>query len=196
MAQKEQISVSEDRAKYRCPPGLQDLIDLINKIDARTPEDWKEWEKMAPGVTAAEQQWCKAVHEVAQMATLPVDWREDYRKAVVGTPEEWDRFCRDLSGCLGHQVELWRRWPGSNFTRFPTITMGLAISPDGRINSPDYDGSLSMIGIDAKRLKECRHCQRIFWATRIDMVACGKRCAGNLRAKTFRRNRGIRKRRK
>jgi len=57
-----------------------------------------------------------------------------------------------------------------------------------------------MLGVEAKMLKERRHCQRIFWASRIDMVACSKRCADNLRAKNFRESKRLaakdRKRRK
>ena len=186
MAQKQQTSVTTDRAKNRCPRLLSLWIGKINHIDKMSAKSWADLEKFSPGGAQLLRGECKAVHELAQMAALPTDWRDDYSKAVVGTTEEWDRFCRDLSGCMGFPVKLWRKWPVTIRKQWPTMSIELTIMNDGRINSLENDVRAAMLGVEARRIKECRICQQIFWATRIDMVACGKRCANALRQRTFR----------
>jgi hypothetical protein len=180
---KKQIDVMADRAKYRCPPGLQELIDAVNEIDETSDEKWERIEKRNPFQAFDEKNLCKGIHQIAQLASLPPgNMREEYAKAVTGTEEEWDRFCQRLA------TKLWRKWPDlyAREWRWPLISFELVIEVDGKIG-PHYHNMLNALwGIEAKRLKECRHCQQIFWASRIDMVACGNRCAGTLRAKTFR----------
>jgi hypothetical protein len=108
---------------------------------------------------------------------------------LAGTGEEWDRFCRDLSTCLDAQVKLWRKWPRTTPISYagyrPEILITFTIGDDGRISTPDSNMLTSLIGVEAKRLKECRKCQQIFWASRIDMVACDPRCANALRQREF-----------
>lgn len=182
MRKKQQIDVTQDRAQYRCPPGLKELIDVVNAINETSDEEWERIEKYNPFEAFGHKDLCKGVHQIAQLANLPVDMREDYAKAVVGAPEVWDRFCKRLA------AKLWRKWPDlyAREWRWPLISFELVIDADGKIG-PHYHNMLNALwGIEAKRLKECQYCQRIFWASRINMTACSKRCGGNLRAKTFR----------
>jgi hypothetical protein len=179
MARKEQIGVTKDRAKYRCPDALKRLIDSVNWIDDMN--DLLDKRGVGdPNIADQNKALCKGVHEIAQIAALPQNMWLEYSRAVVGTGEEWEKFCVRLP------AQLWRKWPNLVSRLWPQITIMLFISDDGLINSPGHDIMTALIGVEAKRLKECRHCQHIFWALRIDMVACGKRCATALRQRTFR----------
>jgi hypothetical protein len=215
---------AKSRAKHRCPPSLKKLVDYVNWADANSLDgtlqklvkQMKDARVSESHIRALKKQWasivgsirslCRGVHELAQVAALPPTMREKYAKAVVGTDEEWERFC----SCL--PARLWRDPnPGGNLIvqgkyrewnravalgpriewNWPQVAIELVIGDDGRVASPDYNGMAALIGIEAKRLKECRRCQKIFWATRTDMVACSKTCAGALRAKTFRENKRL-----
>src|SRR5262245_30541252 len=74
------------RAKHRCPPELEGAINLVNSIAATPPE------QVPDDVYRAFMSLCRIFHEMAQLANMPADMREDYAKAVVGTPEEWKKF--------------------------------------------------------------------------------------------------------
>ncbi len=43
-------------------------------------------------------------------------------------------------------------------------------------------------GVEARRIRECQKCRRIFWAGRLDMTCCSTRCAKVLRTKNWRVN--------
>src|SRR5262245_1482832 len=227
MPQKQQISVTEDRAKNRCPPMLRRLIDLVNSIPPETAlphqvdlfngsfdesPDQRQLRDVMREILRDVPDWyfqCfddeiatyisfrnlrRTVHEMAQIAALPDDWRQAYALAVVSDTGVWERFQTALP------APLWREWTMMDAGtvakpwRWPWSAITHAIGDDGRISSPELDMLTAWIGVEAKRLKECRHCQRIFWATRIDMVACGKRCAGAVRAATFREKKRLDKR--
>jgi len=183
MAQKGRNVVTGNRAKNRCKPEVQELIDLVNEIDETSDKDWKELEKYNnPWDAHADENFCKGIHQMAQLANLPVDVREDYVRALGGSPEEWDRFC-DRVG-----VKLWRKWPEppDRGWRWPLVTYELTIDADGRIE-PHYHNNLTALeGIEARRLKECRRCQRIFWAQWINMVTCDDQCGNAFRQQTSR----------
>jgi hypothetical protein len=189
MAQEQQKGVTKDRSKYRCPAALQKLIDTVNMVEASAEVleenafDSGDDENLLRGL-------CKSVHELAQMAALPADLWRDYAKAVVGTVEEWERFCRKLP------ASLWRRWPeidtreANPFLRkWPRISIPLIIGPDYIVSAPERTYGTPLIGIDARRLRECRVCWRIFWATRIDKsggpFGCSPRCNNTLRQREF-----------
>jgi len=128
----------------------------------------------------------RTVHEMAQIASMPDEWRQDYAKAVVSDTEVWERFQTRLP------APLWREWTTTDSVtvtkpwRWPWIALTLAIGADGRIYHPELEMLTALIGIDAKRLRECRKCHQIFWAQWITTMDCDKRCGGSFRAKTFR----------
>jgi hypothetical protein len=167
---------------------VRELIRIVNEIDKTSDKDWKDLKYSSPWDAHADQEFCKIIHRMAQFASLPVDWRGDYSKAVAGAQEEWDRFCQDLSVCLGFSVKLWRKWGNESDRewRWPLATYELTINSNGKIEPRYHNNLLALAGIEANRIRECRHCQEIFWAKQSNMVACGKRCANNLRARTFR----------
>jgi hypothetical protein len=188
MAQKEQICVTEGRAKYRCPPGMQELIELVNSACEAYEVIEKEYEKehLPPPKDHDLKSICKSVHELAQMAALPADIWRDYVKAVIGTVEEWEIFCRKLP------APLWRKWPEIDmrgalpFLRtWPQLTISLVIGSDYRVSAPEQYHMTALIGIDARRLRECRVCWRIFWASRVEKTGgpygCSAQCNNTLR---------------
>lgn len=50
------------------------------------------------------------------------------------------------------------------------------IGHDGSIQSPVLKATRALQGIEAKRLRKCPVCERIFWAAQLNMVTCGSRC--------------------
>ncbi|HKQ90020.1 MAG TPA: hypothetical protein VJZ77_05010 [Blastocatellia bacterium] len=161
---------------------MKELIDIVNKIDRISDEDWKEFEYNNPFDAHADKNFCKGIHQMAQLANLPVNMWGDYARALGGSTEEWERFCQSLP------AKLWRKWPEQHDRewRWPLVTYELMIDADGLIK-PHYHNSLSALeNIEARRLRECRYCQRIFWASRIVMVQCSKRCGNNFRQKECR----------
>jgi hypothetical protein len=181
-SKKQQIDVTSDRAKFGCPLEVRELIRVVNKIDQTLDKDWKDLDYSNPWDAHANQEFCKIIHQMAQLARVPADMREDYARALGGSQEEWDRFCERLG------VPLWRKWSNESDRewRWPLGTYELTINSNGKIEPRYHNNLLALAGVEATRIRECRHCQEIFWASRNDMVACGKRCANNLRAKTFR----------
>lgn len=69
---------------------------------------------------------------------------------------------------------------------WPRITFDLTLDADGRIGFPAFETLDALIGVDAKRLRECEMCQRIFWARQDNMVACGPRCSNANRQRRHR----------
>jgi hypothetical protein len=43
-------------------------------------------------------------------------------------------------------------------------------------------------GVEAKRIRECKRCGKIYWAGRVDMPGCSKECTHALRQKRYREN--------
>src|SRR4030095_1592554 len=131
MAQKPQKSVTKNRAKYRCLPRLEILISAVNAIDEQEDPDEGRYDFADNDY----KRLCKSIHELAQMASLRRDMRDDYRKAMAGSPEEWDRFC-DRVG-----VKLWRKWPEMDAwesgRRWPSIPVPLTINSDGLVSTPE-----------------------------------------------------------
>jgi len=161
---------------------VEELITIVNEIDRTLDKDWKDLDYNNPWDAHASQDFCKIVHQMAQLASLRADMREDYARVLGGSEEEWDRFCK----CL--PAPLWRKWHNKSDRewRWPLATYELTINSNGKIEPRYHNNLTALAGVEASRIRECRHCQEIFWASRNDMFACGKRCAGNLRAKTFR----------
>src|SRR5262245_49741457 len=167
MAQKQQTTLTPSRAKNRCPPMLETLIRQVNEIDGDTE------------IYGHMKSLCKGVHELAQLAALPVGMRDGYATAVVGTDEEWEHFCQGLPG------KPWRKWPEMNIQKWqwPQTVVELVIDSDGRILPVDFVLS-ALRGVEARRLRECRVCQKIFWASRLDRkggpYGCSSQCNNTL----------------
>jgi hypothetical protein len=131
---------------------------------------------------------CRILHELAQLAALPIDMRKGYAKAVVGSAEEWERFCKRLP------ARLWRDWieiePPPKTWRWPSVLVEFVIDDSGKITRRELDFLIFMEGVEARRLRECRVCQRLFWASRIEKsgapYGCSDQCNNTLRQRDSR----------
>jgi hypothetical protein len=166
MRPKNQANLTSDRARFRPKATLRDLIALVNAIDKISDEEWREMERYDPFDVFHRKNLCKCVHQIAQLANLPDgNMQKEYAKAVVGTEEEWERFCQNLP------VKPWRKWSDlhAGQWRWPWISYELVIGAGGQIVPSHHFTQISALeGIEAKRLRECQKCQRIFWALRIE----------------------------
>jgi hypothetical protein len=141
-----------------------------------------------PDVAPHVRNFCRTVHQMAQLAALPADMRQDYAKAIVGTAEEWDRFCKRLP------APLWRDWidvdPQPATWSKPRVSFPMDIGDDGCWRPAESDILQVFDGIDANRLRECRKCWRIFWVSRLDKdggpFGCSDRCNNALYQRTSR----------
>lgn len=81
--------------------------------------------------------------------------------------------------------------------REPIIGAELVIGEDGIIRL-SANNILELIDVDARRIRECEVCGRIFWARQDNMVACeNTRCKTNVRKRRQReRDRLLAKRKK
>src|SRR5215472_13712617 len=122
MKQKEQASLTDAERIM----GLKSIINLVNTIAEKPPE-----EHGPPGVSTVIRDLCRTFHQVAQFAALSEegDVREQYKKAVVGTDEEWEKYCDWLG------VKLWRGWtdidpPPATWSK-PRFSVALDITSNG-----------------------------------------------------------------
>jgi hypothetical protein len=176
--QKDQTNLTRDRARFQPTPEVGELIALVNAIDEISDEEWQKMERYDPFDVFHRQNLCKCVHQIAQIANLPDgNMQEEYAKAVVGTEEEWERFCQRLP------VKPWRKWANlhAGQWRWPWISYELVISDDGLIVPSHHFRQIAALeNIEAKRLRECQKCQRIFWTSRIEKkggpYGCGPEC--------------------
>jgi hypothetical protein len=175
------------------PISLTELIDAINALPPSTEliESMERHTAQEPPVIAQEMrfvinEWIKlrrTIYRLAHLAALPPDMWSDYVFASASSPEEWKRFCSHLP------APLWRDWTEEDGWEWPSISISLEFSDDGRIFEGAKNVLTTLIGIEAKRLRECRVCQKIFWATRIEKsggpYGCSSQCNNTLRQRAF-----------
>jgi hypothetical protein len=142
----------------------------------------------SPDIAPVIRNFCRTFHQIAHVIALPADMRADYAKAVVGTDEEWKKFCERLP------APLWRGWtdtdPMPAAWDKPRISFGLDITEDGiKPDAHDILQILVDVGADIRRMRECRVCQKLFWAKRIEKTGgpfgCSVRCNNVHRQRDF-----------
>ncbi len=171
------------------PPSLTELIDAINALrptaELRESLDRREAQEhlvIAHNMRMVISVWInlrRTFHRLAHLAALPLDMRGNYILASAGSPEMWERFCSRLP------APLWRDWTEEDGWEWPSLSISLEFDDDGRVFTGTDSILSTLIGIEAKRLRECRVCQKIFWATRIEKsggpYGCGAQCNNVLR---------------
>jgi hypothetical protein len=177
LSKKTEISVTEST-------GLELIIKMVNGV-VQNPS----WLGGTPEGVMNVRNICRTFHQMAQYAALPADMREDYAKAVVGTAEEWDKFCSRLP------AKLWREWadidPQPRTWFKPRISYPLELGDDWRWRQRERDIMELLEEIDARRLRECRVCQKIYLVSRIvkktgGPYGCSPQCNNTLRQRTYR----------
>lgn len=172
---------------------LIELIDAINALPPSTEliESMDRHTAQEPPVIAQQRrfvinEWIKlrrTIYRLAHLAALPLDMWSDYIFASASSPEEWERFCSRLP------APLWRDWTEEDGWEWPNISISLEFSDDGRIFEGAKNVLTTLIGIEAKRLRECRVCQKIFLTTRIEKsggpYGCSSQCNNTLRQRAF-----------
>jgi len=174
MKQKEEVSLIFTDWSYQ--ERLETVVNLVNRLTHETPI-----ERLGPPAVAFHlRDFCRTFHQIAQIVSLPRgNLREEYKKAVVGTDEEWDDFCERLP------AKLWRGWtdidPSPVAWRKPRISFELDVDDDG-IKAEAYHLLQILVetGADIRRLRECRVCLKLFWASRLDKkggpFGCSPKC--------------------
>lgn len=192
----QEISVTPTSTPKQCPPLVRQLIDALNKLptSAELKKELGEREAtelpfVARQMRVVVNQWIdlrRTLHRLAQLAALPADMHFDYMVASIGSEEEWDSFCRRLP------APLWRDSTEANVPvdwEWPCFSITLEFSDDGRVCAPEHNMLIAFIGIEAKRLRECRVCWQIFWASRIEKsggpYGCSPRCNNTLRQRAY-----------
>ena len=64
----------------------------------------------------------------------------------------------------------------------------LYIDKDGKVNIGTDFFADAVQGVEAKRIRECQACSRIFWAGRITQKGCSPACANRIRVDKWRKN--------
>ncbi len=69
----------------------------------------------------------------------------------------------------------------------PLITVSVTVNSEGNIElkSTEFFDFIRTHKIEARRIRHCYICQKIFWAQRLDSWACSKKCGNSLRQKIW-----------
>jgi hypothetical protein len=66
--------------------------------------------------------------------------------------------------------------------------ISIIVDKEGKLSVESASLLRDCIGVEARRVRMCPICRRIFWAGRIDQPACSKKCGTNYRQKKWRIN--------
>lgn len=206
--------IKGDRARYRCKPELKRLIDLVNSIppDRKLPHLFEIFPsdpkhpgfllKNRNGINRLTELFdgvpldffgnmdiadkyetfrytCRKLHEMAQLATMSTSERGNFNKPglVYVDPNRMPDAWQATSQYDVMDGEPRWQWPRAD----------IGIDPEtGLIGVMKNEWLLDLIGVEADRLRECKICQRIFWAWQNNMVACNSKCSNVNRQRTLR----------
>lgn len=69
---------------------------------------------------------------------------------------------------------------------FNYLLPNLFIDENGIIHKDDDPNMELLLGLDERRIRNCKTCRNFFWAKRDDKVCCGKKCADTYNQKPVR----------
>jgi hypothetical protein len=197
-----QTTKTQDRAKYRCRPELERLIDLVNSIppDRELPhiqDLMKECEgdkarvvdKLIEKLAGAPQSFTKA----DKYYELRIDFEPiDIGDYIASRYMEFRRLrmtVREMARLASYSMVDRARFQVEQFfspVEERSLYAELDIDDRGEI-IVRQDGWLeALIGVQADRLRECEICRRIFWAEDTRSRACPTRCNNALRQRKWR----------
>jgi hypothetical protein len=137
------------------------------------------------------------VRDLANFALLPNDgetmWAYHMSLDKIGSSfffRGGDAVLADLSRRFGVIVwndSDWRDYTDDARSYLPSFQVLIDIDPNTGLTIAVRNTWLeALIGIEAKRLRVCKICQRIFWARQDNMLACGSKCSAANRQRLLR----------
>lgn len=108
------------------------------------------------------------------------------------TPGIWDQLFKAKSGVRVTKDSLRKGWKerGSFWLyfdkHFPLVD--LALDDEGKFILKHHKILEAIEGVEAFRIRQCPICQRIYWAGRLDQLACSKQCNQTRRARAWRKS--------
>lgn len=188
------------------PEKLARLIELINLVppdyELRFPAHLRiEGEVEGEGPIATFLKLNNYVDDYIE--TLPVELREYLHKTnplpTVGSFLEGGSMGRYESFYAARQnlrviaqlakkgVDIGQLQPSMHGSLVPNILM-VGVDPEGKVRISKDLFTEAVEGVEARRIRECEVCNRIFWAGRLDQWCCSPRCARVLRTRRWRAN--------
>lgn len=129
------------------------------------------------------------VRDLANRALLPRDAEFEYQVSL-DKPQQRARFARRFNIVDWEEGDPrdYETWPNS--TRVPSFTVFIYIDAGSGLTNPLRNHWLeALVGIEAKRLRICDFCRRVFWARQDNMHACSSRCSTANRQRLLREKR-------
>ncbi len=189
---------------------IEELIDLANLIppDCEPPaieEELREISKdfEAEGSTGSSDTWLQRVNEVLRVALtgLPREFRRYVLQSDSEAPinrvdeledaiENYRFFCK-MRHKLRAIAQLAKMEPYRRRLFVPVIPLEVTGRIDwdreGRVQIlDDALGQALRENVNVNQIRECAHCNRIFWAKRKDQSCCTPNCAAARRAFLYR----------
>jgi len=188
---------------------IEELIDLANLIppDCELPaidEGLGEvFRELDHDPTATQETWLQRVNEVLRLALkgLPKEFRRYVLESDSDAPlnrvdqleDAIDNYkfvgeTRRKLRAFAHlaQMEPYRRMLFIPVT--PLEVKGrIRLDPKGNVQIiEDALGQALRENVNVNQIRECAHCNKIFWAKRKDQICCAPNCAAAYRAVTYR----------
>lgn len=175
--------------RQRPVPGeLAELIELVNALPAET--DLVDYGKLGMDL-AGEGRYSEFDTELGRVLTGLPPLVQEFLGLTSGTFDRasLEKYCyvqygqkvlRAVARRNAGEVGLWP----------PYVPLQLGINKEGKLGIVEgfFGGQIlgTLQGVEARRIKECPTCQKIFWAGRFDQPCCSKRCGGALRTRRWR----------
>lgn len=193
-------------------PKLLEYIELANKIpsDVEFPE-YTDVYKLTMNRLGKNEKYCSANELIKTYQELLKDLPSDLFSYIFDSRESdthrsvFDRI--DLVISLNHGIgsiayavteeqfgkekenlnEIIRSIEDALPHYIPVLPIMISVNEEGFIeaNSNEFFDFIKTYNIEARRIRNCVICSKIFWANRIDKWACSKSCGNTLRQRIW-----------
>lgn len=184
-----------DRRYYACPKSLTSLISFLNMLPPHIDAPFSEALNKAKDEDSEAKNHLKEFQQ--RFRTLPEEFQAELQVRSADKKKSFDKWRRVNAWCF--RFNDWRvscqefvdwaflKSEGLSVSYTLRFSDVLTIGEDGKTQRANNELVDALTNIEATRLRKCRICERLFWATRKDKRGCSRTCCETLKKRRQRK---------